>query len=110
MSVDTQVANHEATPQHEHKLGVFFYVWGALLVLTGAEVFLAYQNMEPVKMLMILMGLSVIKSALIILFFMHMKYESARMRRVLMPVLVICLCLMSMFFADAVRIIHLGVK
>ncbi|HXZ28606.1 MAG TPA: cytochrome C oxidase subunit IV family protein [Terriglobales bacterium] len=110
MSHDTQVANHGALPQHEHKLGVFFYVWAALLVFTGIEVFLAYQNMEPVKMLLILMALSVIKAALIILFFMHMKYESQRMRRVLMPVLVICLCLMSMFFADAVRIIHLGVK
>ncbi len=110
MSVDTQVANHDATPQHQHGLSVFFYVWAALLVFTGAEVYLAYQNMEPVKMLMILMALSLLKAALIILFFMHMKYESARMRRVLMPVLVICLCLMSMFFADAVRILHLGVR
>ncbi len=110
MSVDTQVANHEALPQHEHKLAVFFYVWAALLVVTGIEVYLAYQNMEPVKMLLILMALSVIKAGLIILFFMHMKYESQRMRRVLMPVLAICLCLMFMFFADAVRILHLGVK
>jgi cytochrome c oxidase subunit 4 len=110
MSVNTQVANHEATPQHEHTLAVFFYVWGALLVFTGIEVFLAYQNMEPVRMLLILMAISVVKAALIILFFMHLKYESRRMRRVLMPVLVICLCLMSMFFADAVRIIHLGVR
>ncbi len=102
-------SNAIAEHGQEHKTSVFLYVWGALLVLTGGEVYLAYQNMEPFRMLLILMVLSVIKSALIILFFMHMKYETARMRRVLMTALCVCLCLMSMFFADAVRIIHLGV-
>jgi len=36
-------------------------VWAALLVMTGIEVYLAYQNMEPVRMLTILMGLSLLK-------------------------------------------------
>src|SRR5437762_13868663 len=37
-------------------------------------------NMEPLKMLTILMGLSLIKAALIIGFFMHLKYEVSRMK------------------------------
>ncbi len=62
--------------QHRHHAKAqFFWVWGALLVMTGIEVFLAYQNMEPVRMLSILMGLSIIKAALIIAYFMHMKFE-----------------------------------
>ena len=44
--------------------------------MTGIEVWLAYQNMELVRMLSILMGLSLIKAALIIAYFMHMKFES----------------------------------
>ena len=92
------------------KAGQFFWVWGGLLILTAIEVYLGYQNMQPLKMLFILLGLSIIKSALIILYFMHMKFEMKRMRYVLMTALVVCLCLMFTFFADAARIIHLGVR
>ena len=98
----------EAHTHHSH--AQFFYVWGALLVLTGVEVFLAYQNLQPVKMLSILLVLSFVKAALIIGYFMHMKFEIARMRWVLMTALVICLGLMSMFFADAARILSIGVR
>ena len=92
------------------RTGQFFWVWGGLLILTAIEVYLGYQNMQPLKMLFILLGLSIIKSALIILYFMHMKFEIKRMRYVLMTALVVCLCLMFTFFADAARIIHLGVR
>jgi len=98
----------EAHTHHGH--AQFLYVWGALLVLTGVEVFLAYQNLQPVKMLSILLVLSFVKAALIIGYFMHMKFEIARMRWVLMTALVICLGLMSMFFADAARILSIGVR
>lgn len=97
----------EAHAHHSHK--PFFVVWGALLVLTGIEVYLGYQNLQPVKMLSILLVLSFFKAALIILYFMHMKFETTRMRWVLMTALVICLGLMSMFFADAARILSIGV-
>ncbi len=99
--------NVEAHAHHSHT--PFLIVWGALLVLTGIEVFLGYQNLPAVRMLSILLVLSIVKAALIILYFMHMKFEARRMRWVLMTALVICLGLMSMFFADAARILSLGV-
>jgi len=105
-----QTVDHEGVVVHEHKIGQFIGVWGALLVLTGIEVYLGYQNLQPLKMLFILLGLSIIKAALIILYFMHMKFEMRRMRYVLMTALVVCLCLMFTFFADAVRIIDLGIR
>ena len=105
-----QTVDHEGVIVHEHKIGQFIGVWGALLALTGIEVYLGYQNMQPMKMLFILLGLSIIKAALIILYFMHMKFEMRRMRYVLMTALVVCLCLMFTFFADAVRIIDLGIR
>ncbi len=97
----------EAHAHHSHT--PFLMVWGALLLLTGVEVFLAYEQLQPKTMLSILLVLSFVKAALIILYFMHMKFEKASMRRVLMTALVICLGLMSMFFADALRIVHIGV-
>ena len=105
-----QTLDHEGVIVHEHKIGQFIGVWGALLGLTAIEVYLGYQNMQPMKMLFILLGLSIIKAALIILYFMHMKFEMRSMRYVLMTALVVCLCLMFTFFADAVRIIDLGIR
>ena len=97
--------------QHRHHAkGQFYWVWGALLIMTAIEVYLAYQNMAPVRMLSILMGLSVIKAALIIAYFMHMKFELSRMRWLTMCSLVVCLSLMCIFLPDAYRILKLGVR
>ena len=99
-----------AEQHRHHKLAPFFWVWGALLVLTGIEVYLGYQNMEPKRMLSILMCLSIVKAALIISYFMHMKYEASRMKLLTMCSLVFCLAMMMVFFPDAFRIIYLGVR
>ena len=104
------IAATVAEQHRHHGKGQFFWVWGALLVMTGIEVFLAYQNMEPLRMLTILMGLSLVKAALIIGYFMHMKYEVSRMKWLTMCSLVACLALMMIFFPDALRILSLGVK
>ncbi len=97
--------------QHRHHSRTqFLYVWVGLLILTGIEVFLAYQHLQPIRMLSILLGLSIIKAALIISYFMHLKFETRRMRFLLMASVVACLCLMCGFFPDAFRILHLGVR
>lgn len=96
--------------QHRHHAKAqFFYVWIALLIMTGIEVYLAYQNLEPIRMLSILMGLSILKAGLIIAYFMHMKFEMSRMRWLTMSSLVVCLSLMLIFLPDAYRLLHLGV-
>jgi cytochrome c oxidase subunit 4 len=109
----TQVAIAErvAEEHRHHQKAQFFWVWGALLVMTAIEVYLTYQNMEPIRMLTILMGLSLIKAALIIGFFMHLRYEISRMKWLTMCSLVACLILMTIFFfPDAHRVVTLGVK
>ena len=109
----TQLAIEEqvAEQHRHHKKALFFWVWGALLVMTALEVYLTYQNMEPKRMLTILMGLSLIKAALIIGFFMHLKYEVSRMKWLTMCSVIGCLILMTIFFfPDAFRIISLGVR
>ena len=78
--------------------------------MTAIEVYLAYQNLEPVRMLTILMGLSLVKAGLIIGYFMHMKYEVSRMKWLTMCSLLACLALMMIFFPDAMRILTMGAK
>ena len=47
--------------------------------------------------------------ALIIAYFMHMKFEVSRMRWLTMASLVFCLAMMCVFFPDAFRVIKYGV-
>ena len=110
MSTDAITGQRIALEHRGHSHKPFYIVWGVLLAITAVEVLLAYERLQPVRMLSILLGLSIIKAGLIILWFMHMKYEMMRMRRVMMISLCACLALMCMFFADAFRILHLGVK
>jgi cytochrome c oxidase subunit IV len=109
--IQIAIAESVAEQHRHHKKAQFFWVWGALLVMTAIEVYLTYQNMEPVRMLTILMGLSLVKAALIIGFFMHLRYEISRMKWITMSAVVACLILMTIFFfPDAHRIVTLGVK
>lgn len=100
------------TATHSDSKGKYFWVWGALLVLTAVEVVLGYRQVfEPVRMLQVLILLSVIKSALIIGYFMHLKFETAIMRWMLTLSVVICFVIMyAFFFRDAERIRDLGIK
>jgi len=94
---------------HGESKATYFWVWGALLVLTVIEIVLAYKQVfPPVQMLIILLALSVVKSALIIGWFMHLKGETTIMKWVLMGSLVVCLALMFIFFPDAERVLKLG--
>jgi cytochrome c oxidase subunit 4 len=86
---------------------VFMVVWFWLLALTGIEVFLGYKQLEVKLMLVLLLGLSVIKAALIIAYFMHLRYEKASMAAVLMPALVIVIVLMNIFLPDSLRLLHM---
>jgi cytochrome c oxidase subunit 4 len=108
--IQLAIEERVAEQHRHHRLTPFFWVWGALLALTAIEVYLGYQNMEPKRMLSILMCLSIVKAALIIAYFMHMKYEVSRMRLLTMCSLVFCLAMMMVFFPDAFRIIYLGVR
>jgi cytochrome c oxidase subunit 4 len=97
----------EHVAEHTHVEGsnrLFTMVWVWLLVLTGIEVFLAYIQLSLHLMLIILIGLSIIKAALIIAYFMHLKFERLSLVLTLVPMLVVCICLMLLvFFPDSFR-------
>ena len=95
----------EAHPHPTAKL--FVMVWVGLVVLTGIEVWLGYIQLEPGLMLALLLSLSVVKAAMIISFFMHLRFERLSLALWLMPALVICICLMAIFFPDAARLMRM---
>jgi cytochrome c oxidase subunit 4 len=81
----------------------FLYVWIALLVMTGIEVLLAYEQVPTLIMLTALLGLSIVKAALIIAYFMHLKFEKLSLFLTLFPMLVLCIILMLIFMPDSMR-------
>ncbi len=86
---------------------IIFSVWFGLLGLTVLEVILAYQQLPLQTMLTVLMFLSVIKAALIIAYFMHLRYEQASLFVTLIPALVFVLIMMTVIFADSSRLAHM---
>ncbi len=100
------MSDHSEAVAVEHVGGttrLFLYVWVALLVMTAAEVFLAYEQLPTLIMLTALLGLSIIKAALIIAYFMHLKFEKLSLFLTLFPMLVLCILLMMMFMPDSIR-------
>ena len=59
-------------------------------------------------MLTALIGLSIIKAALIIAYFMHMKFERLSLFLTLFPMLVLCILLLFITIPDASRILELS--
>lgn len=88
-------------------LKIVFSVWFGLLGLTVLEVILAYRQLPLQTMLTILMFLSVIKAALIIAYFMHLRYEQQSLFVTLIPALVFILIMMTAIFADSSRLAHM---
>lgn len=82
-------------------------IWAWLLVLTGVEVFLAYIQFSVGKMLVMLMGLSLVKAALIMAYFMHLRFEKRTLVLTIVPALVVVASTLSVFFPDSIRLLHM---
>ncbi|HJZ82376.1 MAG TPA: cytochrome C oxidase subunit IV family protein [Pyrinomonadaceae bacterium] len=94
----------------EHFAGsnrLFLSVWIWLLLLTAFEVFLGYIHLPVIYMLVILMGASIIKAALIVAYFMHLRFERLNLILTIVPAVVVCICLLLVFFPDSFRAKHL---
>ncbi len=94
-------ANH--AHEHAESNRLYLVVWGALLFMTVVEVFLAYIQLPTGPMLLILMGLSVVKAGLIVAYFMHLKFEVATLFWCMVPMWVLVMLLLFVFFPDSFR-------
>src|ERR1700674_5095593 len=89
-------------------VGTNLAIWICLVAITGLEVFLAYEALQPTLMLTILVILSVVKAGLIMAYFMHLKYEKFSLVLLLVPAMIFCICMMFIFFfPEAFRLLQL---
>jgi caa(3)-type oxidase subunit IV len=103
--------NTQAHAEEAHagaSVGTNIGIWVGLVLITFLEVFLAYEELQPSVMLSILVVLSVVKAAMIMSFFMHLKYEKLGLVLLLIPATIFCLCMMFIFFfPDAFRLLQM---
>ena len=90
-----------------HSNRLYLTVWTGLLVLTIIEVALAYMSLSVGLMLVLLIGFSLMKTALIVAYFMHLRFEKLSLTLTLIPALVICIILMFIVFPDSLRVLEL---
>jgi cytochrome c oxidase subunit IV len=89
-------------------VGTNVTVWIGLVAITGLEVFLAYEHLQPALMLGLLVTLSVIKAGMITSYFMHLKFEKFQLVLWLIPATIFCICMMLIFFfPDSFRLLQL---
>jgi cytochrome c oxidase subunit 4 len=89
-------------------VGLNIAIWIGLVAITGLEVFLAYEQLQPTVMLTILVALSLVKAGMIMAFFMHLKYEKFSLVLLLVPAMIFCICMMFIFFfPEAFRLLQL---
>lgn len=72
-------------------------VWVGLLLLTVIEVVLAYVQVGPLLMLTALLGFSVVKTVMIMAYFMHLKFDKPALSWMLVPAAVACILVLLAF-------------
>jgi cytochrome c oxidase subunit IV len=102
-------ATEQALEQHvPGTTKLFLWVWVALLIMTGLETLLAYEDMALLIMLTILMGLSVVKTAFILSYFMHLRFEKMGLFLMIVPVLVFVICvILIVLYPDSIRMLRM---
>jgi cytochrome c oxidase subunit 4 len=104
--------NSAVTQEHgESGLRLYLWVWIYLLALTALEIVLALEQILPTKgMLVLLMVLSFVKAALIVAYFMHLRFERKTLVLSLMPSVLAVIALLFIFFPDSFRLLELRVR
>ena len=76
-SVPAHAAQGEAKPHAAHpKPRTYLVVFAWLTVLTAIEVIVAAVGLPEFVKIGLLVGIAIIKAALVILFYMHLRYDS----------------------------------
>jgi cytochrome c oxidase subunit 4 len=99
------MSTHSAESQeHAGSTKLFVWVWVWLVAITGAEVYLAYEHLNPTTMLLLLISMSVVKAGLIMSYFMHLRFERASLVWTLIPATLFCIGMLTVIFPDGIRL------
>ncbi len=82
----------EKTAQKHRGPGVYLWVWGALLLLTALTVTAASLHLGRATVA-VAMGIAAVKSTLVVLYFMHLRWERKLLLKLLLPITLVTLAI-----------------
>ncbi|MBI2192790.1 MAG: cytochrome C oxidase subunit IV family protein [Planctomycetes bacterium] len=94
--------------EHSDSLKPYMGTWLALLALTLLEVALGYVSMSQELLMTLLLCLSVVKAALIMAYFMHLKHEKLTFVVTLVASLLFIMVALCGLLPDGLRMLTLG--
>jgi cytochrome c oxidase subunit IV len=86
--------------------GMRFYtvLWAGLLGIVIVEVLLTYGGLRPLPLLIALLALALIGAGVVLMYFMHLRYERRILFWSLIPALVFALVMLDHIWPDAFRV------
>ena len=82
------------------KYRTYVWVWVGLMILTGMTVSMAGMNLGRLSILIVL-AIAAIKSGLVLSYFMHLKYETGLLFKLMIPIVLAALTIfIGLTFTD----------
>lgn len=91
--------NHNESTAHSIGYGIYILVWISLMVFTGLTVAVAGVDLKALTVTTAL-TIAAIKTLLVLLFFMHLKYEPSLFRTLVFVVVITLATLIILTFLD----------
>ncbi len=63
------------TQAHNPSYRAYFWIWLGLMLLLAAGTFLSYLPLSKTGIVLLILAVSLLKAGLVILFYMHLKFE-----------------------------------
>jgi cytochrome c oxidase subunit 4 len=87
-------------PMESKKYQIYILVWLGLVILTGITVSMAGMNLGLLSIVIVL-SIAAIKSGLVLSYFMHLKYETGLLFKLMIPiVLAVLTVFIGLTFSD----------
>lgn len=101
-AMEKEISNVEITKTKEPGTRSYVVVWVVLMIMTGLTVLAASLNVRSIAVIVCL-GIAAFKSTLVLLYFMHLRYEDRQLIRLLMPIAITTLAIfIGLTYSDVI--------
>jgi cytochrome c oxidase subunit 4 len=92
---------------HQSSLTTYLAVYVVILVISGLQILIAYENIDAYRIFIRMLLLAIIQAGLAVTFFMHMRSEKRTLALFLLPAAVFVLAMMNMIWSDSFRLLNM---
>jgi len=100
--METKNAAQHTKPGKEPTGRSYVFVWVVLMIMTALTVMAASINLQKIAII-ICLGIATFKSTLVLLYFMHLRYEDRQLVKLLMPIAITTLAIfIGLTYSDVI--------